>query len=249
MKTKHRRDIQSKVTNVGLSKTFELRLTAYAIAAGSAGVALLAAATPAAAEVIYTPTHIVFDGGAVYLDLNHDGVNDFALSIYNFDSVDRRLAARALAQNGVLCYGSSGYPPVALKAGYRIGANDNYGIFDRRGAPGVNVFASKFGTNVSGPFANTGERFLGLKFKINGEVHYGWALLRVGAGIVGNRPAIRATLLGYAYETVAGQAIGAGQGATKAENSEALPQAGTLGMLALGWPAWLRKEDEGEKKI
>jgi hypothetical protein len=249
LKMKRQRSGQSQGTNAGLSENLELRLAAYAMAAGAAGVGLLSAAPPANAEVVYTPAHIVFDGGTVYLDLNHDGVNDFALSIYNFDSEVKRLGARGLtAQNGVLCSGSSGYPPLALTKGYRIGRNEVFGTFDRRGAPAVDVVASKFGTYVGGPFANAGERFLGLKFIINGQAHYGWALLKAEAGVFEHRPKIKATLLGYAYDTVAGQAIGAGQGAADGEESETIPEARSLGMLALGWPAWRRKEQDGTEQ-
>jgi hypothetical protein len=45
--------------------------------------------------------------------------------------------------------------------------------------------------------------FLGLKFMIGGEVHYGWARINVKA----NSLTITATLMGYAYETVPGRPI------------------------------------------
>jgi hypothetical protein len=246
LNTKHRKNGESQNANAGLSGNFELRLSAYAKAAVAAGVGVLAAAPSASAKVVYTSAHIVFDGGSVPIDLNHDGINDFVLSIYNFEPDVRRLQVRGLAaQNGVLCSGSSGYPPLALKPGYRIGPSGRYGTFNRRGAPAVNVVDSKFGTYIGGPFANTGERFVGLKFNLNGETHYGWALLRAGAGVVGSHPTIRATLLGYAYDTVAGQTVTAGQGIGQGERSEAVPEAGSLGMLALGWPAWRRREQDG----
>lgn len=242
MTTKRGRNSRSQGANAGLSKGLESRLAAYAKAAGAAGVGLFAVAPPANAKVVYTPAHIVFDGGAVPIDLNHDGVNDFTLSIYNFLSSrsggdGRRMRVVGAAGNGALCSGSSGYPPLALKAGYRIGANERYGSFDRRGAPAVNVIDLKSEMYVGGPFANAGDRFLGLKFSVSGETHYGWALIRVGAALIGQHATIRATLLGYAYDTVAGQAIGAGQGASEGARAAAMPEASTLGMLALGWSA------------
>jgi hypothetical protein len=248
IKSQRKGDADSPRANTGLSENFECRLAAYAMAAGVAGVGLLAAAPPANAEVVYTPAHIVFNSGTVYLDLNHDGINDFALSIYNFDSEIRRLGARGLAaQNGVLCSGSSGYPPLALKAGSPIGGNGLYGTFDRRAAPAVDVVASKFGDYVGGPFANVRDRFLGLKFNINGKAHYGWALLEAEAGVFDHGPKIKATLLGYAYDTVAGQTIDAGGDAADGEKSKAIPEAGSLGMLALGWPAWRRREQDANR--
>jgi hypothetical protein len=245
------RNNRSRGAKARLSENVELRLAAYAKAAGAAGVGLLAVVPHASAKVVYTPTHIVFDAGSVPIDLNHDGVTDFVLSIYKFLLTSRsggdgvRMQVVAAAKNGVLCSGSSGYPPLALKAGYRIGPFERYGSFDRRGAPAVNVVDLKDETYVGGPFANAGDRFLGLKFTLNGETHYGWALIRVGAGLVGKHATINASLLGYAYDTVAGQAIGAGQGIAANEKSEATPKAGSLSMLALGWPAWRRKEQDG----
>jgi hypothetical protein len=228
-----------------LSKNFDRQLAAYAMAAGAAGVGLLAATPAAEAQIVYTPTNIVFENGTVFIDINHDGVTDFALSIYNFLSNAQRLRVRGLAQNGVFCSGSSGYPPLALRAGYRIGANGRYGTFDRVATPAVNVVDEPPETYVGGPFANAGDRFLGLKFVLDGETHYGWALLRVGAGIVGKHPVIHATLLGYAYNTEVGKPIDAGQRGPAGNASEAVPEAGSLGMLALGWPAWRRREQDG----
>lgn len=120
LKNKRWRNGQSQSANAGMSENFELRLAAYAKAAAAAGVGLLAAAPQASAKIVYTPAHILFTGGAIPIDLNHDGINDFVLSIYNFISNGRRLrVVVGAAQNGVLCSGSSGYPPVALKTGYR----------------------------------------------------------------------------------------------------------------------------------
>lgn len=49
------------------------------------------------------------------------------------------------------------------------------------------------------------KRYLGLAFQINGETYYGWALLEIDISAGG------AKLKGYAYETVAGMPIDAGQ--------------------------------------
>jgi hypothetical protein len=99
---------------------------------------------------------------------------------------------------------------------------------------------------------NVSNRYLGLKFKIDGKTHYGWARLTVQ--LPGNF-LVKATLTGYAYETVAGKAIRAGQ--TKGDADDATvdsnflnpdtsestasvadssdtPQSTSLGALALG---------------
>jgi hypothetical protein len=224
------------------SENFESRLTAYAMAAGAAGVSLLAASLPANAEVVFTPAQITFNSGRVFIDLNHDGVNDFVLSIYNSFPGDKRLIASGLRRNGVLGYSGSSYPPLAAKAGYRIKSGP---AFWNREAPAVNV-ADTFGSYVGGPFANVGLRFLGLKFQINGEIHFGWAALNVKARGHLHSPHIEATLLGYAYETEADKPIIAGDTGSGAHAgmSDPISHPGTLGMLALGWRAQSAKRPD-----
>jgi len=65
-----------------LGAGLEKFLSAYAAAAAAAGVGMLALTPRAGARVIYTPasTSIPFNGGAVLLDLNHDGIADFSFS-------------------------------------------------------------------------------------------------------------------------------------------------------------------------
>jgi hypothetical protein len=48
----------SKRPTAVLSEKLEKRLIGYALAAGAAGVGLMAGATPAAASIIYTPTNV-----------------------------------------------------------------------------------------------------------------------------------------------------------------------------------------------
>ena len=45
-----------------LSDSLHHRLNAYALAAGAAGVSLLALAGPAQARIVYTPGHVTFGG-------------------------------------------------------------------------------------------------------------------------------------------------------------------------------------------
>jgi hypothetical protein len=216
------------------------------MAAGAAGVGLLAAAPPAHAEIVFTPVNMTLTDGRVYLDIDHDGTNDFVLSIYNEGPQDRRLAAQGVGQqNGVLGYSfGPSYPPYALLAGARIGGGPRNGVFWHRPGSAVNV-AATFGTVIERPFANTGDRYLGLKFKINGLNHYGWMLLNAKAGAVDHHPMISVRVKGYAYNTEVGIPIAAGQISASAKN-DMVPEAGTLAALALGWPVWRRKEEEEE---
>jgi len=219
-------------------------LTAYAMAAAAAGVSVLAASAPANAEVVFTPVHTMFNNGTVSIDLNHDGVSDFVLSIYNFIPEGKRMAASGLGRNGVAGYILSGYPPLAVPLGDRIGPALS---FFNREAPAVNVVGS--GENyIGGPFANVGLRFFGLEFEINGKVHFGWAAVVAKARLHSGSPHIEASLLGYAYETEPGKAIIAGDTGTAQDekNSDLSPVPEGLGYLALGW-RWTPPNDKGNE--
>jgi len=65
---------------VRLGSELEKSLSSYACAAVAAGVGLLAMTKSAEAEVVYTPanTQIPVNTGPILLDLNHDGIADFA---------------------------------------------------------------------------------------------------------------------------------------------------------------------------
>ena len=65
-------------TTAQFSDSTHHQLNMYAVAAGAAGVGMLALAQPAEAKIVYTPanTPIRF---VVNLDLNNDGLPDFQL--------------------------------------------------------------------------------------------------------------------------------------------------------------------------
>ena len=77
-----------------------------------------------------------------------------------------------------------------------------------------------------GPWVHANERYLGLKFVINGEFHFGWARLDVNCDYP--HP-INARLTGYAYETIPNQPIVTGD--TQETN---VSDRGSLGNLARG---------------
>ena len=109
-----------------------------------------------------------------------------------------------------------------------------------------------------GQWANVSNRYLGLKFNIKDKAHYGWLRLTVR---LSGHARIKATLTGYAYETISGKAIKAGQtkeadaltnddlgpGASLTSPIPDTPQPTSLKMLALGAqgvPLWRRKETQ-----
>ena len=68
-------------TPANLSESIHHQLNMYALAAGAAGVGVLALAQPVEAKIVYTPAHRVIGPDSRYLlDLNHDGITDFTIA-------------------------------------------------------------------------------------------------------------------------------------------------------------------------
>jgi hypothetical protein len=230
-----------------LSESVHQQLSMYALAAGAAGVSVLALAQPAEAKIVYTSTHVVIDeySSIYHLDLNHDGATDFVLSLSR--SCDSFCASRLLA-NGQAGNGAEGVGyAAALHRGAKIGPNHEFGPF-------MVLVAHTYGLweRSRGPWRNVTNRYLGLKFLIKGRTHYGWARLNVKV----QKPTTVATLTGYAFEDIAGKSIIAGRtkgpddptndfSADASLTSPILgkPQPAWLGVLALGAPGipWRRK--------
>jgi hypothetical protein len=274
------RNLSRKPTtlNTNLNKA----LISYVAAACAAGAAILAEALPAEGEIIYTPTNTpIVKGSPVSLDLNHDGIVDFVLSMY--DNANVNLLARRPSCS-VCTFGSHGSLKVSPEqAGnaiwgvsssvYKLTSNvqrrkpqqtkpntikeaaaplawgevvgngpersfqsqalpmDSSNSFYYFGGGGtVNSFGAwGKGRRFTGPY-------LGFKFLIDGEVHYGWARVNVKANFLH----LSATLTGYAYESVANRPILTGftHGSVEASSDpsqEAQPPVkGSLGQLAAG---------------
>lgn len=215
----------------------EKALLAYTGAATAAGVGLLALNQAAEGRVIFKKVNKPISFNTILpLDLNHDGRVDFTF-------VDSQ---------GNTSYGGWGnltifpnYRPnkimgpestwfirfaSALPRGVAIGSK---GVFP----PGAKVLAwaayagaarPASPSSCVGPWRNVTNRFLGLKFNINGKAHYGWARLDVSCGDTW----VTGTLTGYAYETVANKTILSGQKQDSSTTPEA--ESGGLGRLARG---------------
>ena len=249
-----------------LSKSLHQQLNMYALAASAAGVGVLALVQPAQAKIIYTPTHMKLQSEYTEIDLNHDGITDFALWIYGGHSTNVAtsfLAVYPNAGNGAVGTAKGWFKnAVALWQGAPIGPHRLFNGGSKASYAGQMVNRiTKLGTHTSsfwaGQFANGGKgvkkRYLGFQFLIKGKIHYGWARIRVD---ISNKTFV-ASLDGYAYETIPGKVIFAGESKEPDEmdniveqpNSAALsvpsPEPITLGALAMGAPGlsiWRRKE-------
>jgi hypothetical protein len=233
-----------------LSESVRQHLNSYALAAGAAGVGALALSSTAEAKIVYHHVHYLIAVNSTYhLDLNHDGIVDFTIS--NVGSCSDNICGDTLNAvpspgNGVAGIHASAY---ALKHGVSIGPKRPLLGKLMAACGGVNFSCSDF----TGQWLNVTNRYLGLKFRVRGKTHYGWARLTVTVDKV--NVVVAGTLTGYAYETTANKPIIAGKTAEPdADSSMApsspislnqdAPESATLGRLAVGAPGvsvWRRK--------
>ncbi len=227
----------------------EKGLVAYTIVAGAAGVGMLAVAPLAEAKVVYTPVNILVSQSApTLIDLNNDGIPDFALSFVfgehsTFLSVFPRVAGNGIRAG----------KPVGAAAGFfgvPVGPGEN---FETRSLGLYMAAKFQYGSvsGFNGPWANVTNRYLGLKFIIAGQTHFGWARLSVGNWREGGQ----VLLTGYAYETIANKNIIDGHvaglsasvlGATDLRNATRQPASlGVLAQGAGGLALWRREDLEG----
>lgn len=252
-----------------LASTLEKNLWAYAAVAGAAGVGLLAMAPSAEGKVVYTATDQKI-APSIAIDLNGDGVIDFNLTKFGSASVggSLRVSWLAVCHDKYIgfshqCNSSTNDPnaanlvrvvptgPADLAAGANIGPGPQWGGQGVAEFMAVRVWYSQYWNTKqkwNGPWANEGKgvtnRYLGLKFKIGNDYHYGWARVTLTTTADSG---FSAALTGYAYETVPGKAIVAGATSAAEEVGAIEPQLGpmvkqaSLGMLSMGaagLPIW-----------
>ena len=235
-------------TKVNLSEALERRLRLYAAGAGAGTLGLFALAPQARAQIVFTPVNIGVKNGTIAIDLNHDGVTDFNIEDKTLTGsccfYTQVLRVNGNSNVGASVVGGRG-EAAALRAGRVIGAGDPFENVQNASATMATAFNdSNSFFYVFGLFANTSNRFLGLKFQFSGETHYGWAEFTfVQAGFNGSIPYVTAQLLCYAYNTVPNQRLRAGQKSSSDVGSSLQPA--SLGLLALGSQglnAWRREE-------
>ncbi len=218
-----------------LSESVQRQLNAYALAASAAGVGMVALALPAEAKIVYTQTHTVIPGHTRHLplDLNHDGIVDFSFANWSFSNGSKLWLSPpkgATSLNEVWGTGRRrGQSAFALRRGVQIGPSRRFrsDIYDSMA--GIFNFGGTGTERYYGLWKDVDGRYLGLKFAINGKMHYGWARLNVH--FAGSFPLIRAVLTGYAYETIPNKPIITG----KIKGPDVITlQPGSLGALAAG---------------
>ena len=211
------------------------RLT-YAAAVSAVGASALSLARLAEAKIIYTPAHIqIHQSSYIFLDFNYQpkgGDADFVLvrgrGCRSLSGCHSGMDVGGYSPSNVIAVTSHG-SAAALSPGERMGPREPVSEGAQMGLVGFGGPTNK--TVWYGQWANGGKGlkngYLGLKFMLNGEVHYGWA--RVSLTVKNNR-FNTATLTGYAFETIPNKSIIIG----KTQGPDVIVEPATLGHLAAG---------------
>jgi len=235
-----------------LNAKLDSKLLAYV----AAGAGALAAVHPAEAKVVYTATNTSIDRNThVAVDLNNDGLPDFMFS--NFQTQNAPLGFKTFllevkptfkANRAMYFHSSKGRGRTCaadLASDEQVGPAGPF-------QPGASQIlleestGSAYSTALYCAFAGpqTRKGYIGVKFNISGQTHYGWIRLSVSAFA-------SATITGYAYETVPNKPILTGQESGPQNIATMLPEpirpaVPTLAALALGSDGlalWRREED------
>jgi len=183
------------------------RLLLYALAAG----ATLAWSTPTQAEVLFTPSNAVFRAlaGKFDIDLNHDGTSDII-----FIGRQVECCSGYGFAPGLIAYGN----PSNQIAAYWDGLALEFARRDpiTRGGFWQKSVLIQTALGYVGQFEDNPNHFLGVRFLINGNLHYGWIGFR---GVRADYPNVIVSLAGWAYETKPNTPIAAGDKGTAASPS------------------------------
>ncbi len=234
-----RKNFPSSLT--GLPEGLEKRIASYGAMAIAAAVG---GATPAnAAIIVFTGGNATtVSGGSVTFNMVTGAVGtanagmDFALRFplapVNPSSTSAGAEALVTSPPGMGFLVGSGLP-LKLAGAANIGpagAFQGVGVLARRFFaynPTYSTTTSAFIGNWQANGAALGQGYLGLKFFIGGNAHYGWADIRVNTDL-------SITLNRFAYESCADQSINAGQTTGGATCDSAVPEPHSAALLAMG---------------
>jgi hypothetical protein len=255
-----RQDFATRRNRVALPEQLNRRLNAYALAAGAAGVAVLACAMPAEAEPIckefsarlthtnnfplyltrpaVAPFNIAQVTNSTFRSRTTTGIGTLQWWNRAFFTPNTS-GAKVLLSNGL---------PANLASGAAIGPGGDFGPRNSSGllftyGKGEYSYRGGGGTKLKhkGNLNLTQTDYVGFQFKDPVGVHYGWA--RLSVSFESGRGKTQHTIVditGFGYESVADTAIAAGgcsESSTLPTSADATltPKAsGSLGLLALG---------------
>jgi hypothetical protein len=189
-----------------------IRLDLQSVAIGVAALGGLGLALPAHAEVIYKPVHVSIQPGNWYY-LNPVGAQVapflFAVGFTSPGIYWDTVSFNPGTSRAAVVVNRTSWSVAQLPQEAAIGPNRRFGA--SRG------LVATFGPYGGGTFKHhVGFRFekigyMGFKFAVNGQEHYGWARVLVTFNTKVPKRRLSAVMDGYAYETIPNRPIRAGQ--------------------------------------
>jgi hypothetical protein len=254
IKRERKGNAQSRDLSPAVRQQLDKRLLAYTLA----GSGVFAFSPCAHAQIVYTPTDItIAEGSTLQIDLNNDGTYDFNIVNTHATFCDTDGGGRSnctfYGEQDLMQVNAKGDPADA--GAWRIG-NKAIALSKGRtiGPPGHNPWApvnskslnmacvsrssSARGTfthqNATGNFVNVTNKYLGLRFVFDSQVHYGWASFVVSSVTGFTNFGITATLDGYAYQASPNTAILAGDTGMAADAQPDAERTPSVRLLSTG---------------
>jgi hypothetical protein len=227
-----------------LASSLEHRLSGYALAASAAGVGALALAQSAEAKIVYRPeTIVIAQPDCVFFNPAGNPSAPFCfVAIFTAPGSSIWGAEVTIgletADAGFVAAGHNSAS--ALKRGNLIGPSDQ---FQNSGFGYLATSGPFFGGTSKhhrGGFQFGRSAYLGIRFKVGGQKHYGWARVTVYREENGVGFYLYALTSGYAYETIPNKPIIAGKTHGKDVVTIQDPSLGHLARGASGLSAWRR---------
>ncbi|WP_274475164.1 T9SS type A sorting domain-containing protein [Mangrovimonas aestuarii] len=162
-------------------------------------------------QIVYTDIEPDFTStsfGDYYdLDLNNDGTIDFEITSEDYWDDGYwylTITGNSTTENVYIGYDETGFWafPISMEEGDFISSGySSYGWSVQNGGY-LAMICQQLDCNYN--WSNSSDKYLGLRFEINGETHYGWARMDV-------TDVTNWTIKDYAYNSSAGEGIFAGQ--------------------------------------
>jgi hypothetical protein len=228
-----------------LSGPLRHKLNAYALAAGAAGVAVLACASPAegspicktlSTQLMHTDNFPLYLGQPTIAPFNiAQGTNS---TFFSFTTTGRgtlqwwnrgfftpnSAGAKVLLSNGLPANLASG---AQIGPGGEFGKGSSYGLLFTYGRGEASFHGGGTKLKHRGNFNLLQSNYIGFQFNESGVPHFGWARLAMSFQKVSGKVQHTVThILGYGYESAANTVIAAGS--CSAEEAEVLPRKDTL---------------------
>ncbi|HEU4717861.1 MAG TPA: T9SS type A sorting domain-containing protein [Bacteroidia bacterium] len=192
-----------------MKKSTSSKLKSYTALAGS----MTAVAITAHGQIIYTdinPDTIVHDSITYDLDMDNNATPELQFKVGvsttppNYPFVYASVVLNSPSTNAIISSVQGNYAyPMRFNSGDTIQPSSPSWV-DYATHPSQ-YLGSVYGSALYGNFRGQGDKFMGVRFDIGGQNHYGWVRLYVSAG------ADTIIIRDYAYEAIADSAIIAGQ--------------------------------------